>query len=53
VLALIGIERVPVRAPRIHLVRAGAKADAVLNAAAATIARSLTADGADLATGGR
>jgi molybdopterin molybdotransferase len=48
VLSVAGIERVPIRAPRILLLRATANADAVLDAASAMIARVIAADGAEL-----
>ena len=48
VLALAGIERVPVRLPRVRVVSASETTDAVLDAAAAMIARLLAADGADV-----
>ena len=52
-LSVTGIERVPVRVPRIQLVRADATADAVLDAALAAIARAIGADGADLVHAGQ
>jgi molybdopterin biosynthesis enzyme len=48
VLSVAGIERVPIRAPRIHLARADATADIVLDAALEMTARALVADGAEL-----
>jgi molybdopterin biosynthesis enzyme len=48
VLSVAGIERVPIRAPRILLLRATANADALLVAASAMIARVIAADGAEL-----
>ncbi len=48
VLSAAGIERVPIRSPRIHLVRADPSADTVLDAAAAMVARAIVADGAEL-----
>lgn len=52
ILSVAGIARVPIRAPRIHLMRTTAAADAVLDAARATIGRALVAEGAELASGG-
>jgi molybdopterin biosynthesis enzyme len=48
VLSAAGIERVAIRTLRIHLVRADATADTVLDAAAAMVARAIVADGAEL-----
>ena len=50
ILTLAGIERVPVRAPNVRVIVASTTNDAVLDAAAAMIARLLTADGGDPAS---
>lgn len=49
-LTLAGIQRVPVRVPRVRVVSACEAADAVLDASATMIARLLVADGADPAS---
>jgi molybdopterin molybdotransferase len=51
VLASAGVERVMVRAPRIHLVQARAGRDAVLEAACALIARAIAAAGGSVQPG--
>jgi molybdopterin biosynthesis enzyme len=48
VLSAAGFEQVPVRVPRIRLVRASETADAILDAAWAMIARAIATDGAEL-----
>jgi molybdopterin biosynthesis enzyme len=49
VLPVAGIARVSIRTPRIHLLRANASADTVLDATMTAIARTVVADGAELA----
>lgn len=49
VLPVAGIARVSIRTPRIHLLRANATADTVLDATLTAIARAIVADGAELA----